>query len=177
MRAEPQGHFLNRWASWAVLLTVAFAVVMTVYIEFIRSSPYDPVTFPLREPIASTVPGVAGPAIHIGQRVVMSELECSRETAAIPVRVTLSYRQIKPPGPDVPFVDSITRSTSFTLDLPGGCTNVSLPLPTTILTAPTMAEYRRGFAQVVWQLVGTLKPIHAHAATRTFQSDNFTVVP
>lgn len=169
------------WVAFFTFLVGALVAASTI--QFLRTDPppvWDPLgEYPVQR-IASTVPGVDGPAVRVGDPVkVVDVVKCNNWPTEVQVRGRFRWQSIEPGG-------LISGERSGTAIRPPGCD----PSPAFINTPPpeVVTQMRAALldagAPVTWSITGEETPVdppegyaRGDGETHAWRTENFTVVP
>ena len=159
-----------------VVLGVALLVLAAaiLYAEIRTEEVWDPLgDYPTQE-VTSTVRGIEGPATHIDGTVNVHATKCNDTSMPVDVETTLTWRSVEPRGA------AWQRGSSLAVRDPG-CESLSFANP---IPGPVQelieAQYRAGYPEPVWQIVGTETPVREDGSDgkrQTWRTENFKVVP
>ena len=162
---------------WAVVGVVALALVAGLAGGYglwtaLRPDRYDPLgEYPIQT-VESRVEGVAGPAVGVGEDLVVSGTKCNDADHPVTVRGNVEWVLTVPPGTTV----SLPRGAGVRAP---GCQvfTFSNPMPLEVVER-SFELFQSTDQNPVWRISGIETPYN-HAQTgapRVFTSENFTVV-
>ena len=162
-------------ATGVAVVAMTLLVVATVYVVVLKPGPYNPLgEYPVQQ-VVSTVPGVMGPAVHVGGVVIVEGTKCNESGEVVGIEASLAWSSIDPRVGSVQIFDAVPGTRE------PGCPafHFENEMPAEVIRR-TQAAFVRGHDAVVWQIAGVETPISpdGHRGNpRAFQTQNFTIVP
>lgn len=154
----------------AALLVLAAAIL---FAELRTPTVWDPLgDYPVQE-VTTRVPGVSGPAVYVDGTVDVVATKCNDTGEPVDVETTLTWRSVEPLGA------AWHRGQSFSTRSPG-CESLTFHNPVPVAMRELVeAQFRAGFTEPVWQIVGTETPVREDGSDgkrQTWRTENFRVV-
>lgn len=164
--------FIHKAPIWAffVAAVIIGAISFGFSFLFVRPAPIvaeNPIKLSKIE-ILNNVPGVKGPALHVGDVLKASYNRCNNG----PIIITTAYRiweTVDPPGISVP-------NGNFTTPIKPGCINIilAISMPSTVIQEISGLN-SSGIYHVTWRVAGAISV--PSKSTYAFASESFKVVP
>lgn len=157
-----------------VALAATAASVLSVTIATSNSSRgFDPLRFPLQL-VDNRIDGEPGPAIHIGDEVLVMATKCNVSGRAISIEGQTSWVSVDPPG-------SVITTGSGTAQRPAApqCKETQFRNPIPPAVAARMTELAsQGVLRQVWYITGKETPLATpNPISRNWLTQEIVVIP
>lgn len=171
------GRFLGVVGFLLLALVCSLIAVLIVTDLTEVSEPY-PLTPNELQRVTNRVPGIAGPAAHYGQTMVITGALCTRTDKPVKVLTTLSWQAVGQTGTFVTVAEDIPQQRKPGCEQFRAGNAFHNPMPAAVVAA-TQTLHARGVSHVRWVVNGYERPIidGKPGLPNIFTSEPFEVVP
>lgn len=171
--------------SWVRTVAVALAALLIATLPVViyrlatkPPAPFDPLVFPTQQ-VTDTVPGYAGPAVHLGADVHVTATKCNTADRVVTVQSRSDWSTVGPlSGSVVPRTTGVAGSYAAATDKGPFCktTTFANPMPSDVVTR-TEALFAEGITDVDWIVTGFEVPTAPHGVGERWATVPFRIVP